>query len=89
MDCLLKREWSSENEKNMADFILENAQLLRDYSSHQFAAAVDISQSSVVKFSQKLGYKGYPDLKLAVNEAVAKTTVDDGLVDHRPVAPSQ
>jgi DNA-binding MurR/RpiR family transcriptional regulator len=44
--------------------------LLRDYSSQQLADAVGTSQSSVVKFCQKLGYKGYPDLKLAVSEAV-------------------
>ncbi|WP_205313759.1 MurR/RpiR family transcriptional regulator, partial [Rheinheimera maricola] len=43
---------------------------MRDYSSQQLADAVGISQSSVVKFCQKLGYKGYPDLKLAITEAV-------------------
>ena len=31
-----------------------------------------ISQSSVVKFSQKLGFKGYPDLKFSVGEAIAR-----------------
>ncbi len=57
-------------ERKLAEFILENAHMLRDYSSQQLADAVGISQSSVVKFCQKLGYKGYPDLKLAINEAV-------------------
>ncbi|WP_019677034.1 MurR/RpiR family transcriptional regulator [Arsukibacterium perlucidum] len=57
-------------ERKLAEFILDNAHMLRDYSSQQLADAVGISQSSVVKFCQKLGYKGYPDLKLAINEAV-------------------
>ncbi len=74
MVCLLKirgmLEQMSVIERKLADFILDNAHLLRDYSSQQLADAVGTSQSSVVKFCQKLGYKGYPDLKLAVNEAV-------------------
>ena len=58
-----ERDQMSAIERRIADFILENSQLLRDYSSQQVANALGISQSSVVKFSQKLGYKGYPDLK--------------------------
>jgi DNA-binding MurR/RpiR family transcriptional regulator len=61
-------------ERRIADFLLENAHLLRDYSSQQLADALKISQSSVVKFSQKLGFKGYPDLKFSVGEAVARNT---------------
>jgi DNA-binding MurR/RpiR family transcriptional regulator len=64
------REDMSLIERKLADFILDNTHLLRDYSSQQLADAIGVSQSSVVKFSQKLGYRGYPDLKYAVNEAV-------------------
>ncbi|WP_295799808.1 MurR/RpiR family transcriptional regulator [uncultured Microbulbifer sp.] len=75
MTCLLKmramRDQMSVNERKLADFILDNTQLLRDYSSSQLADAVGVSQSSVVKFSQKLGYRGYPSLKLAVYESYA------------------
>lgn len=53
----------SASERKLADFILDNSHLLRDYSSQQLADAVGISQSSVVKFCQKLGYKGYPRFK--------------------------
>jgi RpiR family murPQ operon transcriptional repressor len=62
----------SANEKKLADFVLENASLVRDYSSQQIAASVGVSQSSVVKFSQKLGYRGFTDLKLAIHESVVK-----------------
>jgi len=78
MSSLLKirseRDQMSAIERRIADFILENAHLLRDYSSQQLANALKISQSSVVKFSQKLGFKGYPDLKVSVSEAVARET---------------
>jgi DNA-binding MurR/RpiR family transcriptional regulator len=76
MSCLVKirseRDQMSAIERRIADFVLDNAQLLRDYSSQQVANALGISQSSVVKFSQKLGFKGYPDLKYSVGEAIAR-----------------
>lgn len=62
----------SANELKLADFVLKNAPLLRDYSSQQLAATVKVSQSSVIKFSQKLGYSGFPDLKLALTAEIAK-----------------
>ena len=75
MSSLLKirseRDQMSAIERRIADFLLENAHLLRDYSSQQLADALRISQSSVVKFSQKLGFKGYPDLKFSVGEEIA------------------
>lgn len=94
MSALVKirseRDQMSAVERRIADFILENAQLLRDYSSQQLANALGISQSSVVKFTQKLGFKGYPDLKYSVGEAIARAengdtpqlaTSSDGLSD--------
>jgi len=51
-----ERDQMSAIERRIADFILDNAHLLRDYSSQQLADALGISQSSVVKFSQKLGF---------------------------------
>lgn len=72
-----ERDQMSAVERRIADFILENAQLLRDYSSQQLANALGISQSSVVKFTQKLGFKGYPDLKYSVGEANARADSGD------------
>jgi DNA-binding MurR/RpiR family transcriptional regulator len=81
MSPLLKiraeRDQMSAIERRVADFILENAHLLRDYSSQQLADALRISQSSVVKFSQKLGFKGYPDLKYSIGEALGRSAGTD------------
>jgi DNA-binding MurR/RpiR family transcriptional regulator len=73
-----ERDHMSAIERRIADFILDNAHLLRDYSSQQLASALGISQSSVVKFSQKLGFKGYPDLKYSIGQAVARAGSDAG-----------
>jgi len=67
-----ERDRLSAIERRIGDFVLENAHLLRDYSSQQLAGALGISQSSVVKFSQKLGFRGWPDLKFSVGESVAR-----------------
>lgn len=74
MTCLVKmravRDELSANEKKIADFILKNSALIRDYSSQNLAASVGVSQSSIVKFAQKLNYRGFTDLKLAIHESV-------------------
>jgi len=81
MSCLVKmravREELSANERKIADFILENSALIRDYSSQNLAASVGVSQSSIIKFSQKLNYRGFTDLKLAIHESVIKSDGHD------------
>jgi DNA-binding MurR/RpiR family transcriptional regulator len=72
-----ERDRMSAIERRIADFMLDNAHLLRDYSSQQLANALGISQSSVVKFSQKLGFKGYPDLKYSIGESLARQDGED------------
>lgn len=81
-----ERDSMSAIERRIADFILDNAHLLRDYSSQQLASALGISQSSVVKFSQKLGFKGYPDLKYSVGEAVARAGNGQAEAARQPLA---
>jgi DNA-binding MurR/RpiR family transcriptional regulator len=71
------REELSANEKKIADFILTNSALIRDYSSQNLAASVGVSQSSIIKFSQKLNYRGFTDLKLAIHESVVKSGHED------------
>lgn len=91
MSCLAiirsARDEMSANEKRLADFILENASLIRDYSSQQIAAAVGVSQSSVVKFSQKIGYRGFTDLKLAIHETVVKQESNVAVLAGKRTAP--
>ena len=93
MSPLLKiraeRDQMSAIERRIADYILEEPHLLRDYSSQQLANALKISQSSVVKFSQKLGFKGYPDLKYSIGESLARGDGGDREtgVDQKPEDP--
>lgn len=87
MSCLVKmravRDELSANEKKIAEFILANSALIRDYSSQHLAGSIGVSQSSIVKFSQKLGYRGFTDLKLAIHEAVVKSESENNEINKR------
>ncbi|AMX04037.1 SIS domain-containing protein [Microbulbifer thermotolerans] len=65
----------SNHERRIADYILANIEGVRSLSSKNLADQVGVSQSSVVKFSQKLGFRGYTDLKLSLTEALARTSL--------------
>ncbi|MEI6895254.1 MAG: SIS domain-containing protein [Colwellia sp.] len=64
------RESLSHSELKLADFILNSSTAIREFSSQELANVAGVSQSSVVKFTQKLGYKGYPKFKLAIIDAI-------------------
>ncbi|MCK8778533.1 MurR/RpiR family transcriptional regulator [Rhizobium sp. NTR19] len=59
-------------DREIGQFILDNPDQMLRLSSGGLAAETGRSQSSVVKFSQKLGFAGYQELKLAVSEAKAQ-----------------
>ena len=69
-------------DRQIAQFIIDNPNEMLAMSSAALAEATGRSQSSVVKFSQKLGYGGYQQLKLAVNKAKALEWQAPGGVIH-------
>lgn len=75
MNCLLcirqRYPTLAQSDRKLADYLLDNTEHARHLSSQQLAAVVGVSQSSVVKFAQKLGYRGFPALKLALSDALA------------------
>ena len=62
----------TQADRQIARFILDHPERMLGMSSAALAEATGRSQSSVVKFSQKLGYEGYQQLKLDVNKAKAQ-----------------
>lgn len=59
-------------DKQIGQFIVDNPDEMLRLSSVALAEQTGRSQSSVVKFAQKLGYASYQQLKLAVSEAKAQ-----------------
>ena len=62
----------TEADRQIAQFILDDPERMLALSSSALAEQIGRSQSSVVKFSQRQGYEGYQQLKLAVNKAKAQ-----------------
>jgi DNA-binding MurR/RpiR family transcriptional regulator len=67
-----KLETMTEAERQIGQFIIDDPERMLALSSAELASATGRSQSSVVKFSQKIGYDGYQQLKLAVTRAKAQ-----------------
>ena len=49
-------------EKKIADYILEHTDEIRTITSHQLAINTHIGQSTIIRFSQKLGYGSFREL---------------------------
>jgi len=75
----------SINDRKLADYLLSDTDVARHLSSQQLAAQAGVSQSSVVKFAQKLGYKGFTALKLALSEALATSHIPLSIPVHNQI----
>ncbi len=73
------------SKKKLADYLLLQPDTARHLSSQQLANEAGVSQSSVVKFAQKLGYKGFPALKLALSEALASQPESPSVPIHNQI----
>lgn len=66
MNCLIRIRQRyagfAQSDKKLADYLLSQPDRARHLSSQQLAGEAGVSQSSVVKFAQKIGYKGFPAL---------------------------
>ncbi|EAY4648611.1 HTH-type transcriptional regulator MurR [Salmonella enterica] len=58
----------TENEQKIATFLLAHVGELKTVSSRNMAKQLEISQSSIVKFAQKLGANGFTELRMALIE---------------------
>lgn len=68
MSCLIKLAQLfpslSPSEQKLATVITQDPERVQHLSSLELALLAEVSQSSVVKFAQKLGYKGFTELRL-------------------------
>lgn len=67
MPTLTKIAWikpgMATNQRKIADYILDNPEKIVTLSSQQLAEIMGVSQSAIVKFSQKIGFKGFPSFE--------------------------
>ena len=54
-------------EKKLADYILSAQDCISRMSISELAGACSVADATVSRFCRRLGYKGYPDLKIAIS----------------------
>lgn len=89
MNCLIRIRQRyagfAQSDKKLADFLLTQPDRARHLSSQQLASEAGVSQSSVVKFAQKIGFKGFPALKLAISEALVSNPTPQSMPLHNQI----
>mgnify|MGYP000754912315 FL=1 len=89
MNCLIRIRQRypdlAQSDKKLADYLLAQPDTARHLSSQQLAFEAGVSQSSVVKFAQKMGFKGFPALKLAISEALASNPNPHSIPVHNQI----
>ncbi len=58
----------TKSEEKLKDYIVENLDKIKSYNASELANETGISQATIVRFSKKLGYKGFPEMRIALNK---------------------
>ena len=66
------REKMSKGHKKIADYIMENGEDATFMTAAELGAKLEISESTVVRFADKLGLSGYPQLQALLQEWTKK-----------------
>ena len=64
-----------KSEKKIADWLFSHSGEAFTYSITEFASICDSSEATVVRFSRRLGFSGYQDLKLALAQETEKKII--------------
>ena len=67
------------SEKKLADYILSAQDCISRMSISELASACSVADATVSRFCRRLGYKGYPDFKLAIANASIHRLEDNPL----------
>ncbi|GAA0614545.1 MurR/RpiR family transcriptional regulator [Virgibacillus siamensis] len=66
----------SDKEKSIADFILENPQNIIHHTINQVSEELGVAESTVFRFCQRVGFKGFQALKIALAAEVVTPIKD-------------
>jgi len=80
MSCILKINniYSDMTgvDKKIADYINENKELITKLSVCELAQNANVSSASIVRFSRKLGYNGFGELKIEIAKDLTLNSKD-------------
>ena len=64
-----------KSEKKVADWLFSHSGEIFSFSITQFAEKCDSREATIVRFSRRLGFQGYQDLKLSLAQEVDKKVI--------------
>lgn len=67
----------SENEKNIATYMIENLEVIPELSSREFARRTCTTATSITRFVRKLGFKDYNEFKYNIVSSLKNMAVED------------
>ncbi|MBU5436899.1 MurR/RpiR family transcriptional regulator [Tissierella sp. MSJ-40] len=67
-------------EKVIADFILENQDEVYNLTANELAEITNTSPASVIRFSKKVGYSGFQELKIALAKDIPNYEIDENSI---------
>lgn len=80
MNCLVQIKEAQNSytstEKLIADYILEHTQDVLNFSAQQLGEKSQTSAAAVIRFSKKIGYKGFTEMKMSLAQS-QQTNHDD------------
>jgi len=80
MSCILKINNIYDNmtdvDKKIANYINENKELITKLSVSELAQNANVSSASIVRFSRKLGYNGFGELKIEIAKDLTLNSKD-------------
>lgn len=59
------------------NFIVQKPRVVTSHSIQQLAQLIAVSQSSIVRFTQKIGLSGFSELKYIISNSIAETVSED------------
>ena len=78
----------TNTEKKIASYLETNPQQSRIMTSYELAAQLDIGQSTIIRFSKKLGYNSFRDLQVDLINSPSPEGIEDISVDESTNATS-
>ncbi len=82
LDINIKYETMNKSEKKIADFIINNPSQILPLYITQLAKLCNTSQASIVRFSKKLGFTGYHQLKIAIAQEADLRPISDRISEN-------
>ena len=82
---LEEKENFTNNENEIADYILKHLDEVRLLSAESLAKKAFVSKATVVRFCRKLGVKGYRDFQRSLDKEVEEMMKIKGLLSEEPV----